>query len=220
RLRGLHPVRSGAEAVEVNAMHDHRVWHLQIGGRLVAGCNHPIHPADEETGPARMMALRCRGENKLQRGAKDVAKHHARQHFRVAARVPDALGRSGRPPKRPRHLPPAQLGQVIRQAGAQRCYADLLRLQRHELDDGAGHTRKALLEVGYNDMHPRKIDWLAGHASPQTDSYRADSRCASDSRAAMILSMRRPSMSTTSKRQPSTSTLSPVAGRCARWESI
>ena len=56
-----------------------------------------------------------------------------------------------------RCLPPRNLGQVIRQTRPEGRDADMFRLARDELDNGAGNTGESPLEVRRNDVdigHP------------------------------------------------------------------
>ena len=117
--------------------------HVEIGAGGSTGRHNRVHATQQPTRIGGVAALGRRGEEDFQRHAQNVAQHHARQHFDIAARVPDARRPiKGQPPQAEK-IAKAQTGQAVRQAGTEgRVILAQLALLRHDLDDGRRNTGK------------------------------------------------------------------------------
>ena len=82
--------RRGVKFVEIDAVHDHGVRHLEETAGRGLGGDDRIHAPDQPFGERLVMALCGRGEDQLERRPQHVAQQHAGNHFDVAAGMPDA----------------------------------------------------------------------------------------------------------------------------------
>jgi hypothetical protein len=101
-------------------MADYGVGHLQKCTRSLAGCDHPIHLAQQPFRVAAVVALGSRCEKKLQRHPEDNFQNETDQHLIVAARMPNARARALGTLPELRQIAPAHLWQTFRQAWSKR----------------------------------------------------------------------------------------------------
>src|SRR5262245_61839497 len=92
------------ELLQIYAVHDDSMRHLQEAAGTLARGNHAIHPPDQPLRIAFVLALAGGGEEQPHRGATYVAQQDTAQHFQITPRMPDPERPCRRPFEQARKL--------------------------------------------------------------------------------------------------------------------
>ena len=158
RAEGVGGLARRMEALEVDAVHDHPVRHVEEAAAAAAGGDDGVHPPDEPFGVGGMATLPGRCEDELHRHAQDIAQEEPGQHLRVAASMPDAEATAARPPPECCPLEPAEPRKEFRQAGADGGDAERPPLQGDQVDDRRGDAGEPPLEIRGNHLDIGNLD--------------------------------------------------------------
>ncbi|MNV14250.1 hypothetical protein D3C71_1049280 [compost metagenome] len=140
-------------------MHDDAMGHFQERAGAGVGRNHGIHLRNQKTGIGGMPPLCRGGKEQLHLHAQHIAHQKTRQHFEVAAGMPDARATLRAVLPEPRQIAETHMRQMRRQAGADGGH--LLSqpvLHRYQLDDGGGDAGEPALEVRRKHLHIFQTD--------------------------------------------------------------
>ena len=136
------------QGFEVDAVRDDGVRHMEIAGRPGGRRHDGVHLPDQPPGIARVSTL-CGGcEDQLHRRPKNVLEPQAREHFRVAPRMPDAKRLSARRLQQTEQAARGDRRKAVGQAGPERGDAGARgALLRYQLHDHRGYPGETLLEI-------------------------------------------------------------------------